>query len=194
MSKANEHNTNLVRQSLPDEELMERYQSSDYLAFETLYRRHSGRILQYLTGKVGSEMGQELLQDTFARIHKSRERYNTQFPFLPWVFTIVRNILRDHYKKAETQTIQKSISLESLPIEARSELVGFSNLHQLEGFLKTLPETQQQALRLRYLNDWSFEKIAEHIETSPQNVRQLISRGLKKIRSSLNSHGGQDEE
>src|SRR5690606_9818099 len=77
---------NLDRQDLSDEELMELYQSSDYLAFETLYKRHSGRILQYLTKKVGTEIGQELLQDTFARIHKSRDKYNTQFPFLPWIF------------------------------------------------------------------------------------------------------------
>lgn len=184
----------LNRQTLSDEELMELYQSSDYLAFEILYRRHSGRVFQYLTGKVGHEVAQELLQDTFARIHKSRDRYNTQFPFLPWAFTIVRNILRDHYKKAETQTIHRSLNLEAFSLEARTEPPGFESLKQLEVSLEILPENQRQALRLRYLNDWTFEKIAEEIETSPQNVRQLISRGLKKIRTSFSSTGDQNEK
>ncbi len=177
------------RKDLTDEELMKLYQSSDYLAFETLYHRHSARIYKYLTGKVGSEVGQELLQDTFARIHKSRDNYNSQFPFLPWVFTIARNLLRDHYKKAETQTTQNSVGLESLSMEASSELASLGSLNRLEASLERLPENQQLALRLRYLDDWTFEKIAEEIETSPQNVRQLISRGLKKVRASLNSQG-----
>lgn len=172
---------------------MELYQSSDYLAFEILYRRHSGRILHYLASKVGAEIGQELLQDTFARIHKSRDKYNTQYPFLPWMFTIVRNLLRDYYKKAETQTAQKSVSLESISLEASSELGSFSSLGQLEASLRNLPSNQQRALHLRYVDDWTFEKIAAEIETSPQNVRQLISRGLKKMRSSLRFQGEQDE-
>ncbi len=182
------------RKGLTDEELMELYQSSDYLAFEMLYQRHSGRIYKYLTGKVGSEIGQELFQDTFARIHKSRDKYNTQFPFLPWVFTIVRNLLRDYYKKAETQTVQNSVGLEALSLEASSELASVGSLSQLEVSLESLPDHQRRALRLRYLDDWTFEKIAEEIETSPQNVRQLISRGLKKIRASLNSQDGESHE
>lgn len=172
---------------------MELYQSSDYIAFEILYYRHSGRFYQYLNAKVGAEIAAELLQDTFARIHKSRDKYNTQFPFLPWAFTIVRNLLRDHYKKAETQTVQKSVGLESVIMEAVSDTVNASGLSQLEISVENLPDKQQRALRLRYLNDWSFVKIAEEIETSPQNVRQLISRGLKKIRSSFNSQGEKDE-
>ena len=157
------------RKDLTDEELMELYQSSDYFAFEMLYLRHSGRIYKYLSGKVGSEIGQELLQDTFARIHKSRDKYNSQFPFLPWVFTIARNLLRDYYKKAETQTAQNSVGLEFLPLQASSELASLRNVNRLEASLENLPENQQRALRLRYLDDWTFEMIAEEIETSPQN-------------------------
>ena len=181
--------SHLDRKNLSDEELMELYQSSDYLAFEMLYQRHSGRIYNYLIGKVGPEVGQELLQDTFTRIHKSRDKYNSQFPFLPWIFTIVRNLLRDYYKKAETQMVTSSVGLEALALEPSGEWTGLSSFHQLEVSLESLPENQQRALRLRYLDDWTFEKIAEEIDTSPQNVRQLISRGLKKIKSSLNSQG-----
>ena len=181
------------KENLSDEELMELYQSSDYFAFEILYHRHSGRFYQYLNSKVGTELAQELLQDTFARIHKSRDKYNTQFPFLPWAFTIARNLLRDHYKLAETRRVQKSVSMESVFMEAAPETVDVNSLNQLELSIDGLPKNQQKALRLRYLNDWSFVKIAEEIETSPQNVRQLISRGLKKIRSSFNSQGGKNE-
>lgn len=173
------------KQNLPDEELMGLYQASDYIAFEILYKRHSGRLYQYLRSKVGMETAQELLQDTFARIHKSRDKYNPQYPFLPWIFTIARNILFDYFKKAETQTRQKSFDQESIELSSQSELSDFGSADQLEGALAILPDAQKRALKLRYLDDWSFERIAKEFETSPQNARQLISRGLRKVKSSL---------
>lgn len=174
---------------LSDEELMELYQASDFKAFETLYKRHEGRIYAYLTSKVGAEVGEELLQETFTRVHKARDSYNAQFPFLPWIFTIIRNLLRDHYKRAETKTSQNSVGLETLSIEAPNSIAEAMTVQQLEVSLSGLPESQQRALKLRYLDDWSFEKIAKEIETSPQNVRQLISRGLKKVKATLNTQG-----
>lgn len=180
------------RRNLSDEELMELYQSSDYLAFEILYQRHSGRIYKFLISKVGTEVGEELLQEAYTRIHKFRDKYIAQLPYLPWVFTIVRNLLKDYYKKAETQTIKNSASLDSHNTETNYELTESDSLSQLNAILENLPKNQQRAVRLRYLDDWTFEKIAEDIETSPENVRQLISRGIKKIRSSFASQGAQE--
>lgn len=178
------------RKTLTDEELMTMYQASDYLAFEALYQRHAGRIFGYLSQKVNSETAQELLQDAFSRLHKSREKYNSQYPFLPWIFTIVRNLLRDYYKKAETQTILQSIDINTTPPTAERDMT-LDQLQGIENILADLPQNQQRALRLRYQQNWTFEKIAQELETSPQNIRQLISRGLKKIRTSFAKDTGE---
>lgn len=185
----NKFQNDIDRETLSDEELMELYISSDYMAFEMLYKRHSSRIFQYLKAKVGDEIGQELLQETFARVHKFREKYNSQYPFLPWIFTILRNLLKDYYKKNETQRVQKSVSIDHnhVAVPQSSE---FGNLEHLEEALSILPDQQKTALKLRYLDDWSFEKIASEMETSPQNVRQLVSRGLKKVKLALSTQGG----
>ncbi len=172
--------------NLSDEELMSLYQESEYLAFEILYHRHSGRIYEYLKSKIGVELAQELLQETFARIHKSRDKYNALYPFLPWVFTVARNILFDHFKKAETQTVSNSYPLEIDELASESDLSEYGAFDQLEVALSILPDPQRRALKLRYLDDWTFEKIAKEFDTTPQNVRQLISRGLRKVRSTLN--------
>lgn len=165
--------------SLSDEELMELYIASDYAAFETLYQRHSGRIFHYLKKKVGHEVAQDLLQETFSKIHRSRDKYKSQYPLLPWVFTIVRNLLTDHFRKNETQGKFVELKDQDEPhVEA-----SLGGVTQLEQSLSILPSQQQRALKLRYLDDWSFEEIAKEINTTPQNARQLISRGLKKVRS-----------
>ena len=48
--------------------------------------------------------------------------------------------------------------------------------------LNKLPETQRQALEMRYVSDSTFEQIAETLNLKPTNVRQVISRGLKRLR------------
>jgi RNA polymerase sigma factor (sigma-70 family) len=51
---------------------------------------------------------------------------------------------------------------------------------------------QQKAIELRYAQDLSFQEIAKKLETSPSNVRQLVSRAVKQLKAVV-SRGGTDE-
>lgn len=159
---------------------MELYQTGDFHAFEILYRRHSGRLYEYLKKKVPGENTQDLLQETFVKLHSSREKYNSQYPFLPWLFTVTRNVLFDFFKKAETQN--SKLSAPQKLIENMALATDGSTSHDFSELLLNLPENQKRAIELRYLNEWSFEKISNTMNTTPENVRQIISRGIKKIR------------
>ena len=44
---------------------------------------------------------------------------------------------------------------------------------------------QKQVLELRYLKDWSFEQIAQNLNTSESNIRQIVSRSLKKLKNTM---------
>jgi RNA polymerase sigma factor (sigma-70 family) len=164
-----------------DEELMTLYQAGEYAAFECLYERHSGRVFQYLKGKVAVEAARDLLQETFLKVHRSRGQYSAQYPFLPWLFTIARNTLLDFFKTSESKIKKSEIRPDSLAgIQS-----GDNSEYDLSAILGGLPVLQRRAIELRYLNDWSFEKIADEMKTTPENSRQIISRGIKKIRSLL---------
>lgn len=167
---------------------MSLYQAGDFSAFETLYLRHSGRVFEYLKKKVAVDRAQDLLQDTFEKLHKSRDKYNPQYPFLPWLFTVSRNVLFDSFKQAESKLASSSSSSVGLLENLAAEAHGNSpfNISQV---LERLPHSQRRALELRYLQDWSFEKIASDMKTSEENARQLISRGIKKIRLALKWKG-----
>ncbi len=105
--------TRLEWSKLDDEDLMIFYQAGEMQAFEVLYMRYSGRLYAYLLKhKLNPEGAQELLQDIFARLHRYKEQYNPQQPFLPWLFTLTRHLLLDHMKKSETVLTKRSQSLE----------------------------------------------------------------------------------
>lgn len=164
-----------------DEELMTLYQSGEYTAFECLYERHSGRVFRYLKGKISQELAQDLLQETFLKVHRSRDQYQSQYPFLPWLFTVARNSLHDFLKSSDQKVIRIGADLDTLP----DKLLPVSSEHDLSAALSGLPHVQRRAIELRYMNEWSFEKIAEEMNTTPENTRQIVSRGIKKIRSFL---------
>jgi RNA polymerase sigma-70 factor (ECF subfamily) len=177
------------KNDLSDEELMVLYQGGDFAAFEILYRRHSGRIFEYLKKKVDITHAQELLQDTFEKLHRSRVKYNAQYPFLPWLFTISRNALLDFYKTAETKVLQSSSSAPILLDNLVAVVADAQSPHDISAILSELPQNQRRAIELRYLHDWSFEKIASDMKISEINTRQLISRGIKRLRSALIGRG-----
>lgn len=177
------------KDDLSDEELMTIYQSGDFAAFEVLYRRHSGRVFEYLKKKVEVRTAQELLQETFEKLHKSRTKYNAQYPFFPWLFTISRNALFDFFKTAETKISQGSTSSPILLDNLVTAVAETHSRHDISAILEVLPHHQKRAIELRYLHDWSFEKIADDMKTSETNARQVISRGLKKLRLALSGKG-----
>ncbi len=160
---------------------MELYQSGDYAAFETLYTRHAPRVLGYFRKKAPAHSASELFQEAFLKLHRGRTKFSAGYPFLPWLFSICRHVLFDYLRRNETQVAAHASSdaLSSLPALAKEDIGD-----GLRVALSGLPEPQRRAIELRYLSEWSFERIATNLNTTPLNVRQLISRGLKKARSS----------
>lgn len=173
---------------ISDEDLMALYQSGDAKAFETLYDRHAGRVLAFLQKKTTTESARDLLQETFLKVHRSRHQYSVQYPFLPWLFAITRNALVDFVRLNESKILRNSVL--EIDIPGKVESAEVLPAHDLSLALQTLPANQRRAIELRYLNDWTFEQIAEDMKTTPVNVRQVISRGIKKIRSGI---GGSHE-
>ena len=61
-----------------DEELMETYKMGEVAAFDILFERHSGQVLGYLSRKLSSSKeAQDVLQDVFFKLHRSRHQYNS---------------------------------------------------------------------------------------------------------------------
>ena len=81
---------------IPEAALMTAYQAGSMPAFEHLYARLAPPLLSYLTSLSRDRTrAQDLLQEAFLQIHRSRHAYRPDLPVRPWVFTIARNQLLD---------------------------------------------------------------------------------------------------
>jgi len=171
-------------EDLSDEQLMEKYQQGDYMAFEALYLRHESTVFTYLNKRmVDSSAKEEVFQNIFLKLHKCKHLYNSKHLFIKWLYTISRSELLDFFKKKNMKTIEFDEALYHSSEPEKPEI----DLNEY----KFLSNKEKEAISLKYFSDEDYDVISKKLNTSSSNARKLISRGLKKIR--LKFEGGSRE-
>jgi len=168
---------------LTDEELMLAYIAGDMEAFEALYGRHKGRVFGFLLARLKDcSEAEDVFQAVFAKLHRKRHQYKPEIPFLPWLFTLARNTMIDHVRKRDAEG--KHVTASETAIENYAAPVSdTSSIEVGVAELSSLNESQRQALELRFNQGLTFAEIAEQMQTSADNSRQLVSRAIRKLRS-----------
>jgi RNA polymerase sigma-70 factor (ECF subfamily) len=172
---------------MTDEELMVRYLAGDDSAFELLYGKYSGKVYAYLRKKLNSPQEvEELFQISFLKFHRARDRYNSKYPVLQWMFVIVRSSLIDHYRKTARQ-----VDLSDIPIECFSEPMSQNEAapslisERAGALLGQLPRHQRDIVTRRIIDDQTYEEIALSLNCSEESIRQTVSRTLRKMKTNL---------
>src|ERR1700757_1805027 len=112
---------------------MERYQQADPEAPAVLVAALSPALLRFFRSQVASrEQADDLLQDTWLRIHRVRHTYRPGEPVLPWIYAIARRVRVDGYRRTRRITLCE-ITMEFLPerpapVEARNRVPAFETL------------------------------------------------------------------
>lgn len=173
-----------------DEDLMELYKLGNSIAFDILFQRNAGPVLGYLRRRITKDKdAQDILQDVFLKLHRSKHQYDRTLPFSPWLFSIARSVWLDCLKKKNLEYVSESEVIENRINLIESKESGF-NIESPGMDLKVLnqlPEPQKVAVSLRVIDDATFDEIALKLSTSPDNARKLVSRGLKKLRDLLSA-------
>ncbi|MDT8317080.1 MAG: sigma-70 family RNA polymerase sigma factor [bacterium] len=173
-----------------DEELMELYKDGSMKAFEKLYGRHRAKVYGYLGKRVKNRFDRdEIHQNVFLKLHRSRHSYNSSFPFLPWLFTVCRNVMID-YMRAKEAKEGKLVQDDGIIDNFAAEEKEAPGINLLTPAIAKLNEDQREAIRMRYGEDFSFDDIAIKLDTSAPNARKIVSRAVKKLRGLL-GHKGQ---
>lgn len=178
----------LLYEKREDELLMAQYALGDEAAFRELYRRYRARAYGYLNKRISDPgVADELFQQVFLKLHRSRSQYEAGRLFSAWFFTICRSVLIDHFRRRgksgvhEVLSEKHSLSSDSV-VDSTRELIP-------EGILASLSEKQREAVRLRYEQELAFGEIAKTMNTTQENVRQLISRGIRKLKKVMGKNG-----
>ena len=167
-----------------DVRLMLAFRDGDERAFDALFERWAGRVLRFVERMVGeASVAEDLVQETFVRVWRARERYQPEARFSTWLFTIAGNAARNELRRPFRRAPHDSVDAEPGPLELAADDAPLDALvdarrtgRGLEAGLAALPERQREALWLRAVEGLSYAEVAVALATSEKSVKALIHR------------------
>jgi len=182
-------NSSPMNADLDLESLMARYQQGDLASATALVHRLSPQLYRFFAVQFASRAdADDLLQETWLRIHKARHTYRAGEPVLPWFYAIARNIRVDHFRKASRTTAREQ-PLEDAPEPEARPAADFAQIPDLIALLAPLPESQREVIEMLKIAGMSLEEVARATSSSVGSVKQKAHRGYEKLREHLNSVG-----
>jgi RNA polymerase sigma-70 factor (ECF subfamily) len=152
-------------------------------------------VLEHLVGRRGQ--AEDLAQEVFLRVYRSRDRYSPQAKFSTWLFTIANNVaLNARRSKSRRREVNvepaDSGGLGGAPLDqmalAASGQMPARQLDKAEMrdvvrlAVGTLNERQRLAVLLSKFEEMSYADIAETMDMSPQAIKSLLSRARENLR------------
>src|ERR1700747_172288 len=131
--------------------LMIRYQGGSLEAFQEMYAQLAPGVRRYLSHLAGgAELADDLLQETFLQMHRSRAAYNPAYAVKPWVFGLARNVFLMN-RRAARRWAEVHESRQELPeFPVFPEADGLGSRDQIRRGIACLSADQAEALLLHH--------------------------------------------
>jgi RNA polymerase sigma-70 factor (ECF subfamily) len=183
----------------PDAALMLRVKRGDRAAFAELVDKYKQPVMNFIYRTLRDETeAEDLAQNVFLQVYKSRDRYERTAKFSTWLFTIARNLclneirrrsrhpaesLEEGHTEHEDQP-QRQFEDKKMGLPTDDVLHG-ELARKIEEALAELPENQRTAILLCRQDELSYEEIAEILGCSLSATKSLIHRGRETLKEKL---------
>lgn len=165
--------------------LMHSYQAGDAVAATALIYLISPALHRYFRSDAASRAhADDLLQETWLRIHRVRHTYRSGEPVLPWFYAIARHVRIDHFRKVSRTTARE----EKLTDASETTLAASSDhpvMEELDALLAPLPANQREVIEMLKVAGMSLEEVARATSTTVGSVKQRVHRAYKRLRQHM---------
>ena len=189
----------------PSTRRMLRVKAGDDAAFAELVAEYQDRVTGLLYHLVGNaDEAEDLAQEVFLRVYRSRERYEPTAKFSTWLFTIVNNIarnsIRDRRRRREREPVDGNHSgvrpLEYMAVAPSgampSRIFARGELGEMvRAAVAQLSDDQRLALILNKFEHMNYKQIAEVLGRSETAIKSLLARARAVLRDILEPYVGQ---
>lgn len=175
---------------LPDgnlEMLMARYQQGDLAAASTLIQRISPQLHRFFIAQPTSRVhADDLLQETWLRIHKVRHTYRPGEPVLAWFYAIARHVRIDHHRKS-VRVAASEHKLKTLSKEAAPAAADPGRSDRLQALLAPLSESEREIVSMLKVAGMSLEEVARATSSTIGSVKQKVHRAYRTLRKTMSA-------
>lgn len=157
------------------------------LAFNTLYKRYSGRLYRFALGYLKTEAeAEDLVQEVFTIIWAKRANLKEELSFKSFLFTIAFNIVRKHFRTKAYLSEYFKVGISDFQDLQTSQRITYDSLYQyITKLVNQLPERRKEIFIKSRFEGHSIKEISEELRISHKTVENQLTDALKFIRTNL---------
>lgn len=180
-----------------DAELMLRVREGDSASFALLLERHRAPVVHFLYRMIQNQaVAEELAQEVFLRVYRSRASYAPTAKFTTWLFRIATHLALNRIRDSRHEKLHESIDGEALegsrfrqyPDRSPSieqTLVQEARLREIREAIQALPAKQRAAVIMHKYQEMEYSQIAAVLNCSESAVKSLLFRAYETLRARL---------
>ena len=179
-----------------DAELMLRVQQGDGASFGVLLGKHRSSVVHFLYRMVQNHaVAEELAQEVFLRVYRSRSTYEPTAKFTTWLFRIATHLALNSLRDGKNERLQEHLDDDTgdLPVRQVSDrrpsveqtMVYEVKLAEIRQAVAALPEKQRAAVLMHKYEEIEYTQIAGVLSCSESAVKSLLFRAYETLRKRL---------
>jgi len=186
-------------EGLSDAQVMLRVEAGDQSAFEYLVQKYRRPMLSFMYRMAhNTAAAEDLAQEVFLRVYRSRESYEASAKFTTWLYRIASNLAVNHARDTRHQRPETTVSLDEPDQEtgltmdvpdssltAEEAIVRRERLAAIRQRVQALPERQRIAVVMHKYQQMDYRQIAEVLKLSESAIKSLLFRAYETLRVQL---------
>ena len=191
---------------ISDADIMLRVREGDDSGFTYLIEKYRKPILHYMFRMVRNQaIAEELAQEVFLRVYRSRESYRAEAQFSTWLYRIATNLGVNHARDHKHEKAAQNIYLDQADpetgirpdladprISAEEDLVREERMRAIREHVLALPERQKNAVLMHKYQGMDYKEIGKVLKLSESATKSLLFRAYQTLRESLKDFAAQD--
>jgi len=185
--------------SQTDADIMLRVKTGDQSAFEYLVQKYRRPMVSFMYRMArNSAAAEDLAQEVFLRVYRSRETYEASAKFTTWLYRIATNLAVNHARDSRHERPEVQVSLDEpdedtgttleLPdssLNAEQQMVRRERMLAIRRKVEALPEQQRLAVIMRKYQQMDYKQIADVLKKSESATKSLLFRAYETLRDQL---------
>ncbi|MBZ5678244.1 MAG: RNA polymerase sigma factor [Acidobacteriia bacterium] len=179
-----------------DAQLMLRVREGDDTSFALLLERHRGPVVHFLYRMVQNQaVSEELAQEVFLRVYRSRKTYEPTAKFTTWLFRIATHVALNSIRDRKKEKGHESLDEDALDGVERQvadrqptveqEMVHEVRLREVRQAIEALPAKQRAAVLMHKYEGLDYTQIAGVLSCSESAIKSLLFRAYESLRDRL---------
>lgn len=179
-----------------DAELMLKVKEGDGASFGVLLEKHRSSVVHFLYRMVqNTAVAEELAQEVFLRVYRSRATYEPTAKFTTWLFRIATHLALNALRDNRNERLQDRLDEDSaeMPVRQVSDtrptveqtMVYEAKLEEVRRAIAALPEKQRAAVLMHKYEEMEYSQIAKVLNCSDSAVKSLLFRAYETLRARL---------